>query len=192
MDYQKKGKLIIFSAPSGAGKTTLAKHVLANFKNVMFSVSACSRKPRAGEQHGVEYYFMSVSDFKQKILEGAFVEWEEVYPNHFYGTLISEVERIRDNGNHVLFDVDVVGGLNIKKKFGDDALAIFVKPPSVESLITRLKNRSTDSDKEIKLRIKKATYELTFESHFDKVIVNDDLETAMQETTEIVHNFITN
>jgi len=192
MDYQKKGKLIIFSAPSGAGKTTLAKHVLANFKNVMFSVSACSRKPRAGEKNGVEYYFMSVSDFKQKILEGAFIEWEEVYPNHFYGTLISEVERIRDNGNHVLFDVDVVGGLNIKKKFGDDALAIFVKPPSVESLITRLKNRSTDSDKEIKLRIKKATYELTFESHFDKVIVNDDLETAMQETTEIVHNFITN
>lgn len=188
----KKGKLIIFSAPSGAGKTTLAKHVLANFDNISFSISACSRKPRSGEINGVDYYFISVDDFKQKISEGKFIEWEEVYPDHFYGTLISEVERIRNNGNHVLFDVDVVGGLNIKKKYGEEALAIFVKPPSVEALTNRLKTRSTDSLEDIQTRIDKATHELSFASDFDKVIINDDLDKAKRETLQIVNEFINN
>lgn len=190
MTRQNKGKLIIFSAPSGAGKTTLAKHVLAYFKNIHFSVSACSRKPRKGEKDGVDYYFISADEFRQKINQDQFIEWEEVYPDHFYGTLVTEVDKIRNKGEHVLFDVDVVGGLNIKKQFGDDALAIFVRPPSVEILIERLKARSTDTEEEINTRIQKAKFELSFEKKFDITIINDKLETAKKESIRVVSNFI--
>lgn len=187
---KNKGKLIIFSAPSGSGKTTLAKHVLSNNRNVVFSISAASRKPRANEKNAIDYYFITPEVFKRKIADNAFVEWEEVYRDHFYGTLISEVERIRNNGIHVLFDVDVIGGLNIKKKFGDSALAIFVKSPSINTLIDRLKSRSTDSEEAIKTRIEKAEYELSFQDQFDVIIINDDLEEAKKETLSIVNGFI--
>ena len=190
MNSGKKGKLIIFSAPSGSGKTTLAKHVLTTFNNISFSISACSRKARAGEIDGRDYYFLSVDEFKNKVFNNEFIEWEEVYEDHFYGTLNSEVERIRKKGNHVLFDVDVIGGINIKKKFNKDALAIFVKPPSIDVLIERLTDRSTDTLEAIKTRIKKAEYELSFEKQFDVTIVNDELEKAKKETIEIVSNFI--
>ena len=190
MSVKNKGKLIIFSAPSGSGKTTLAKHILDNIDNISFSISACSREARAGELNGVDYYFFSTDDFKQKIEEGAFIEWEEVYKDHFYGTLAYEVENIRSKGNHVLFDVDVVGGTNIKKQFGDEALAIFVRPPSIEVLVERLTARSTDSQEAIDTRIKKAEYELSFEDQFDVTIVNDDLETAKRQTLKIVNDFI--
>ncbi len=190
MNERTKGKLIIFSAPSGSGKTTLAKHVLSNIENITFSISACSRKPREGEKNGVEYYFLSVENFKRKIAENAFVEWEEVYHDHFYGTLISEIEKIRSLGNHVLFDVDVIGGLNIKKKYGDEALAIFVKPLSVNVLIERLFSRSTDSSEAIKTRIEKAEHELSFQDQFDVIVVNDKLEKAKRQTLKLVHDFI--
>lgn len=188
----EKGKLIIFSAPSGSGKTTLARHVLSSFRNIRFSVSACSRKPRRGETNGVDYYFLNVEEFKNKIREKAFIEWEEVYTDHFYGTLASEVEKMRNDGKHVLFDVDVVGGLSIKKQFGKDALAIFIKPPSVQALLERLNSRSSDDDKAIRTRIEKAEYELSFENQFDEVIVNADLETAKKETIKVVSDFINN
>ncbi len=190
MDADKKGKLVIFSAPSGSGKTTLAKHVLASINNISFSISACSRKARIGEIDGLDYYFLPIKEFKKKVFNNEFIEWEEVYEDHFYGTLASEVERIRNNGNHVLFDVDVVGGVNIKKKYGKEALAIFVKPPSVDVLINRLANRSTDSSEAIKTRIKKAEYELSFEDQFDVTIINDNLESAKSQTLKIVSDFI--
>lgn len=186
----KKGKLIIFSAPSGAGKTTLVKYVMSHVDNLTFSVSACSRKKRAGETDGKDYYFLSVEEFRKKIKEGAFIEWEEVYPDHYYGTLYSEVEDKRNRGLHVVFDVDVKGGMNIKKIFGDEALAIFIKPPSVEELRKRLLKRGTDSIEDIETRVKKAEYELTFAKHFDVVIVNDDLEKAQQETVRIIRDFL--
>jgi guanylate kinase len=185
-----KGKLIIFSAPSGAGKTTLVKHLMENLDTVAFSVSATSRKKREGETDGKDYFFLSAEEFKKKINEKAFIEWEEVYKDHFYGTLFSEVERIRNTGKNVVFDVDVVGGLNIKKLFKDEALAIFVKPPSVEVLKQRLTSRATDSKDKIKIRIEKAEYELTFEKDFDVTIVNDKLDVAKEETIKTVQNFI--
>lgn len=190
MDADKKGKLVIFSAPSGSGKTTLAKHVLASINNISFSISACSRKARIGEIDGLDYYFLPIEEFKKKAFNNEFIEWEEVYEDHFYGTLASEVERIRNKGNHVLFDVDVVGGVNIKKEYGKEALAIFVKPPSVDVLINRLTSRSTDSSEAINTRIKKAEYELSFENQFDVTIVNDDLESAKKQTLKIVNDFI--
>lgn len=190
MSGKVKGKLLIFSAPSGSGKTTLARHILEKIDNISFSISACSRKARPGEINGVDYYFLSVEDFKKRIEEGAFIEWEEVYEDHFYGTLASEVERIRNNGKHVLFDVDVVGGINIKKKYGKEALAIFVRPPSVIALVERLTARSTDSQEAIDTRVKKAEYELSFEDQFDVTIINDNLETAKKQTLKIVNDFI--
>ncbi len=189
-EKQKKGKLIIFSAPSGAGKTTLVKFAMSHVDNLTFSVSACSRKKRAGETDGKDYYFLSVEEFKKKIADGAFIEWEEVYPDHFYGTLHSEVENKRNQGKHVVFDVDVKGGMNIKKIFGDEALAIFIKPPSVDVLRERLLKRGTDSREDIETRVKKAEYELTFAKHFDVVIVNDDLEKAQQETVRVIRDFL--
>ena len=189
-EKQKKGKLIIFSAPSGAGKTTLVKFAMSHVDNLTFSVSACSRKKRAGETDGKDYYFLSVEEFKKKIADGAFIEWEEVYPDHFYGTLHSEVEKKRNQGKHVVFDVDVKGGMNIKKIFGDEALAIFIKPPSVDVLRERLLKRGTDSREDIETRVKKAEYELTFAKHFDVVIVNDDLEKAQQETVRVIRDFL--
>jgi len=158
--------------------------------SISFSVSATSRAKREGETNGKDYYFLPIEEFKKRIKNNEFIEWEEVYKNHFYGTLFSEVDRIRKQGKHVVFDVDVVGGKNIKTIFKKEALAIFVKPPSIEALKERLTSRATDSADKIQLRIEKAEYELTFEKYFDVTIVNDDLEKAKSETIEIVEDFI--
>lgn len=186
----KKGKLIIFSAPSGSGKTTLVKHVLSSFNDISFSISACTRKKRINEINDRDYYFLTVNEFKQKIKEDAFVEWEEVYTDLFYGTLNSEIERIVNSGKHIAFDVDVEGGLNIKKKFGKDALAIFIKPPSIEELKNRLLARATDTDDVIQTRLDKAEFELSFEEKFDVTIINDDLQLAKTEIVNLISNFI--
>lgn len=185
-----KGKLIIFSAPSGAGKTTLVKHLMSVSDAVSFSISATSREKRDGETDGKDYFFLSAEEFKKKIKNNEFIEWEEVYKDHFYGTLFSEVEKIRNQGKNVVFDVDVVGGLNIKKIFKDEALAIFVKPPSLEALKNRLTKRATDTADKIKIRTDKAEHELGFEKDFDLSIINDDLEKAKKETVDTVDNFI--
>ncbi len=185
-----QGKLIIFSAPSGSGKTTLVKHLLSLEFGLEFSVSATSRQSRPGETHGKDYYFLSEEEFRGKINNNDFLEWEEVYGGIFYGTLKSEVERIRNNGNHVIFDVDVVGGVNIKKFYGDDALAVFVKPPSVEELKNRLEKRSTETEEKIQMRIAKAEQELGFESRFDVVIVNENMQEAMKKAEILVSDFI--
>ena len=185
------GKVLIFSAPSGAGKTTLVHSLLKNkeFK-LEFSVSACSREKRGSELHGEDYYFLNVEDFKQKIINNEFLEWEEVYENHFYGSLKSEVERILAAGNNVIFDVDVKGGINIKNYYKDKALSIFVMPPSLEELEERLRNRSTDNQQAIKTRIEKAKYELKFANEFDVRIINDDLERAKSEVNKVVSEFL--
>jgi guanylate kinase len=185
-----KGKLIIFSAPSGAGKTTIVRHLLKAGLSLEFSISAASRQKRPGEVDKKDYYFLSVDEFKNKINEDAFLEWEEVYKDHFYGTLKSEVERIRNKGNHVIFDVDVVGGLNIKKYFGIEALAIFVMPPHIDELENRLRGRSTEKEESIQKRLDKAEHELSFASKFDYQLVNDDLDTAKDEAVKTVLGFI--
>lgn len=185
-----KGKLIIFSAPSGSGKTTIVKHLLSKALNLSFSISATSRKPRVNEIDGRDYYFLDNETFMQRVAKGEFLEWEEVYPGTCYGTLKSEVERLQNSGKHVLFDVDVVGGINIKKHYGAEALALFIQPPSVEELRKRLNNRNTDSQEVIEKRVAKAEYELTFAPQFDHIIVNDILEKACQETEELVTSFI--
>jgi guanylate kinase len=189
-DNFSKGKLLIFSAPSGSGKTTLVKHVMEHVDNLAFSISATSRNKRYGEINGKDYYFLTVDEFKKKINNDEFVEWEEVYKDKFYGTLKSEVERIRNSGKNVVFDVDVVGGVNIKKLYGDEALGVFVMPPSIEVLKERLESRGTDNESDIKTRINKAEYELTFSNLFDEIIINDDLEKAKLETIELVKSFI--
>ena len=185
-----KGKLIIFSAPSGAGKTTIVKHLLQQGFDLEFSISATSRDPRYTETHGKDYYFLTPEEFLSKIEENEFLEWEEVYKGTSYGTLKSEVERIRENGKNVVFDVDVVGGLNIKKYYGNEALAVFVQPPSVEELRNRLVGRSTDSDEKIAMRVAKAEHELSFASEFGVVITNDNLEEAFAEAERIISEFI--
>jgi len=163
---------------------------MSQIPNLSFSVSAASRQPRKNETDGKDYYFLSVKDFKKKISGQAFVEWEEVYKDHYYGTLVSEVERIRNEGKHVVFDVDVKGGVNIKKRFGDEALAVFVEPPSLKVLEERLKARASDSEKDIQTRIAKAEEELTYARFFDVVIVNDDLKEAKRKVFEVVSEFI--
>jgi len=183
-------KVIIFSAPSGAGKTTLVRHVLQSGLPLAFSVSACTRPMRQGEIHGKDYWFMTVTEFRKHIEQNDFVEWEEVYAGSYYGTLRSEVSRIWDAGCHVLFDVDVKGGLAIKKQFGAKALSIFVKPPSVEELERRLLTRSTDSEEIIRQRMGKAAYELGFAPQFDCIIINDRLEDAQNESVELIRSFI--
>ena len=185
-----KGKLIIFSAPSGAGKTTIVKHLLQQGFDLEFSISATSREPRHTETHGKDYYFLSGEEFLAKVGNDEFLEWEEVYEGTSYGTLKSEVERIREQGKNVVFDVDVVGGLNIKKYYGDEALAVFVQPPSVEELRTRLVGRSTDSEEKIAMRVAKAEHELSFAPQFDVVIVNDKLEDAFVEAEKIIADFL--
>ncbi|MCB9071014.1 MAG: guanylate kinase [Prevotellaceae bacterium] len=186
-----KGKLIIFSAPSGAGKSTIVKHLIDHSGiDFGFSISATSRAPRGTEKHGVEYFFMTTEEFKQKIAEGAFIEYEEVYNGCFYGTLKSEVERVLNSGKHMLFDVDVKGGLSIKKLYGEQALAVFVQPPSVEELHRRLVNRATDSEEMIAKRVSKAEWEMQFAPEFDLIIVNDNLEKAQQETEKAVSDFL--
>ena len=184
------GKLIIFSAPSGAGKTTIVRHLLGKDLNLEFSISATSRGMRHTETNGKDYYFLTPEEFRSKIDNYEFLEWEEVYPGTFYGTLKSEVERIRTLGKNVIFDVDVVGGCNIKKYYGDEALAIFVQPPSVEELRNRLVSRSTDAPEVIEKRVSKAAYELTFASQFDCIIVNEHLETAFEEAERCIRKFI--
>jgi guanylate kinase len=184
------GKLIIFSAPSGSGKTTLVHRILKSRDDIEFSISACSRPKRANETDGVDYYFMTAEEFCKRIDNNEFLEWQEVYKNSYYGTLISEVERIFAKGKHVIFDVDVVGGLNIKKYGKENALAIFVMPPSIEALEERLKNRSSETTETLKKRMEKANYELTFAQKFDTVIINDDLEKAVAEAKSVVEKFL--
>ena len=185
-----KGKLVIFSAPSGAGKTTIVKHLLQRGFDLEFSVSATSRNKRVNEIHGRDYYFLTEEEFMQKVENNEFLEWEEVYQGNKYGTLKSEVERIRNMGKNVIFDVDVVGGLNIKKYYGTDALAIFVQPPSIEELKKRLQFRSTETEEKIKMRMAKAEYELSFAQQFDVIIVNDLLDNALEEAEKIVGGFL--
>lgn len=185
-----KGKVIIFSAPSGAGKTTIVHHLLKVFPQLEFSVSACSRPKRKGETNGVDYYFISVDEFKEKIENGEFAEYEEVYKDNYYGTLKSEIERIWKKGKHIIFDMDVMGGLNLRLQFGDNALAIFVMPPSIEHLEKRLKSRETETAESIARRIGKAEQELKKAQLFDKIILNDNLETALKEAEIIVGEFL--
>ena len=184
------GKLIIFSAPSGAGKSTLVQHLLGRGLELEFSVSATSRAPRGTEQHGVDYYFLSPDEFRQKIDNQQFVEYEEVYPDCYYGTLRTEVERITGKNKNVVFDVDVVGGVNIKKQFGDRALSIFIAPPGIETLQKRLIDRATDSPEMIEKRVSKAAYEMTFAPQFDLTVINDKLETAKAETERLIREFL--
>lgn len=183
-------KLIIFSAPSGSGKSTIINRLLADGMEMEFSISATSRAPRGSERHGVEYYFLSPEAFKEKIAENAFVEYEEVYENRFYGTLKSEIERIASKGKATVFDVDVKGGLNIKKIYGQQALTLFIQPPSVEELRRRLQGRATDAPEVIEQRLQKAAFEMSFASQYDYVIVNEDLEKAIQETKTIIQAFL--
>ena len=187
----KGGKLIIFSAPSGSGKTTIVRHLLSRPKlNLAFSVSATSRPRRGKEKNGEHYYFMSVSEFKKHIKNEDFIEWEEVYPDQFYGSLYSEVEKIWKQGKHAIFDIDVVGGLNLKKKYGKRACAIFIQPPSPEVLEQRLRSRGTDDEASLQKRLGKATFELTRAEHFDHIIINDSLENALAEAEKIVLEFL--
>ena len=185
------GKLFVFSAPSGSGKTTIVRHLLSqeNF-NLEFSISATSREPRGEEIEGKDYYFISLKKFKEHIKSDEFLEWEEVYRDNFYGTLKSEVERIWAKGKHVIFDIDVAGGLRIKKKFPKKTLAVFVKPPSVDELKIRLKKRKTESEEKINMRIAKASIELATAPQFDKIIKNYDLLTALKEAEKLVGDFI--
>lgn len=183
-------KVIIFCAPSGSGKTTIVKHLLSVNTKLAFSVSACTRKQREGEVDGKDYYFLSVEEFKQKIAQGAFLEYEEVYGGNFYGTLKSEIDRIWSLGKIVLFDVDVVGGLSIKNYFGDQALGVFVKPPDVQELENRLRYRSTETEQTLQMRIEKAIQELTYESKFEKVLLNDKLEKTLIEAESLVNEFL--
>lgn len=186
-----KGKLFVFSAPSGSGKTTIVRHLLQQERfGLEFSISATSRAPRGDEKDGEDYYFISTKDFKNKIKGDEFLEWEEVYRDNFYGTLKSEVERIWAQGKHVIFDIDVVGGLRIKKKFPEETLAVFVKPPSVDELKIRLKKRSTESEDKINMRIAKASVELATAPQFDKIIKNYDLEVALKEAEGLMDDFL--
>lgn len=185
-----EGKLVIISAPSGAGKTTIVKHLLNSGLNLAFSVSATTRKLRGNEIEGKDYYFISVQEFKKRIENSEFVEWEEVYKDLLYGTLKSELERIWANGNHVLFDLDVRGGINLKKIFGTRSIAIFIMPPSVEELASRLIKRATDSPELIKMRVDKAREELELANQFDTVIINHQLDKAKEEAHKIVSSFL--
>lgn len=187
------GKAVIISAPSGAGKTTIVKHLLGNREmKLAFSISACTRPAREGEKDGRDYYFLEVGSFKSMIDEGAFVEWEEVYKNSYYGTLKSEVERIWKMDHHVLFDVDVMGGINLKSKFGENALSIFIMPPSIEVLKHRLEARGTESDEKIRNRINKAVLEIKYARKFDVTLVNDDLASTLKEAEKLVSGFLNN
>lgn len=184
------GKVVIFSAPSGSGKTTIVKQLLQRYPRFEFSISATSRAPRGVEQHGVDYYFLSQEEFAAKVAEDAFVEWEEVYAGTSYGTLKSEVERIWAKGNVILFDVDVLGGINLKRIFGADACSIFIMPPSIEELRRRLEGRGTDAPEVIEKRVAKASFELTKAPEFDHTVVNDRLEEAVTATCTLLDAFL--
>ncbi len=187
---QPAGKVLIFSSPSGAGKTTIVHHLLKKFPSLAFSVSATTRPQRPHETDGKDYYFLTPEEFRRKIKEGAFVEWEEVYENTYYGTLRSEVDRLLNEGKQVVFDVDVKGALNIKKQFGDRALAVFVMPPSIEELERRLRHRSTDPEESIRERVAKAKLEMSYADKFDVILVNDVLEETLKKAEDIVFDFI--
>lgn len=184
------GKLIIFSAPSGSGKSTIINYLMTQNLNLAFSISATSRPPRGTEQHGVEYYFLSAEEFKQRIANDEFLEYEEVYADRFYGTLKAPIEKQLAEGFNVVFDVDVVGGCNIKKYYGDRALSVFIQPPSIEELRKRLVGRATDAPEVIESRIAKAEFELGFADKFDVVVINDDLEKAQADALETIQNFL--
>ena len=187
-------KLIIFSAPSGGGKSTIINYLLEEHPELKlaFSISATSRPPRGKEQHGVEYFFLSPEEFRQRIDKGEFLEYEEVYPGRFYGTLKAQVEKQSEEGQNVLFDVDVKGGVNIKQYYGNRALSLFIQPPSIKELRSRLEKRGTETPEVINDRIARAEFELSFAPQFDKVVVNDDLEVAKAETLQIIKDFINN
>lgn len=187
---KERGKCIIVSAPSGSGKTTIVRHVLNAVDGLQFSVSATSRSPRPNESEGVDYYFLSPAAFRQKIEAGEFLEWEEVYPGQYYGTLKSEVQRIWKAHKAVIFDLDVEGGAKLKAFFGNDALALFIQPPSVEELEQRLRKRSTESEESLRTRVDKARYELSFRPRFDRTIVNDQLPSACSETEDAIRSFL--
>lgn len=184
------GKLIIFSAPSGSGKSTIINYLLTQGLNLAFSISATSRPPRGTEQHGVEYFFLTPEEFRSRIENNEFLEYEEVYKDRYYGTLKAQVEKQLEAGQNVVFDVDVVGGCNIKKFYGDRALSVFIQPPSVEELRRRLEGRGTDAPEVIESRIAKAEFELSFAPQFDRIIVNDNLETAKAETLAVIREFL--
>ena len=184
------GKLIIFSAPSGSGKSTIINYLMTQDLNLAFSISATSRPPRGTEQHGVEYYFLSAEEFKQRIANDEFLEYEEVYADRFYGTLKAPIEKQLAEGYNVVFDVDVVGGCNIKKYYGDRALSVFIQPPSIEELRKRLVGRATDAPEVIESRIAKAEFELGFAEKFDVVVINDDLEKAQADALKTIQNFL--
>lgn len=188
-----KGKLIIISAPSGCGKSTIINEIIKNRNlRLEFSISATTREPRRGETDGVNYYFMSPDEFKQAIANDELVEYEEVYEGRFYGTLKREIERIQSNGDNVILDIDVKGGINVKKKYGDNALSIFIQPPSIDTLRHRLLSRGTDSIEAINQRVNKAEYELSFAPQYDKVVVNDVLRDAIDEVEGIIAEFVGN
>lgn len=189
---EMKGKMLIVSAPSGSGKSTIVNWLMQEHPELKlyFSISCTSRQPRGTEQNGVEYFFLTPEEFKVKIANEEFLEYEEVYQDRFYGTLKAQVERQREAGQNVVFDVDVKGGVNIKKYYGDEALSLFIQPPSVEELRRRLTGRGTDTVEAIEERLAKAEYELTFAPQFDRVVVNDDLETAKQEALQIINDFL--
>ena len=188
---QKEGKLIVFSAPSGSGKTTIVHHLLAQPElNLDFSISATSRPLRGKEIDGKDYYFISAKEFKNHIEKDDFIEWEEVYTNNFYGTLKKEIQRIWELGKHVIFDIDVVGGLNIKNQFPEQTLAVFVQPPSIKEMERRLRNRKTDTEEKIKERVAKAEKELKYAKEFDVILVNDNLEDAKKEAYKLIEKFV--
>ena len=185
-----QGKVIVVSAPSGAGKTSIVRHLLQAIPELKFSISATTRSKRDHEIDGKDYYFITPDEFKAKLANHEFLEWQEVYTDQFYGSLKSEVERIWRNGDTVIFDVDVLGGLNIKKFYGEQALAVFIEPPTIEELEKRLKNRGTETPETLKKRLDKAEYEISFSNQFDKIILNDVLATAQTEMINLVKNFL--
>ncbi len=189
-DLKSTGKCIIFSAPSGAGKTTLVHYLLRQLEELEFSISACSRAPRGREENGIDYHFFSASEFRSKIDNGDFVEWEEVYKDNYYGTLKSEIEKSWSANKVVVFDVDAEGGINLKKIFGENALSVFIKPPSLFVLEQRLRNRRTENEESIQKRLSKAQAELDKSIHFDYVLLNDNLEKACAEAKKVVLDFI--
>lgn len=190
-EIKQMTKLIIFSAPSGSGKTTIVRELLKQPDlNLSFSISTTSREPRGKEKDGVDYYFISVEEFKKRIENNEFLEWEEVYTNNFYGTYKSEIERLNTLGKNILFDIDVFGGINVKKLFGNQALSIFIQPPSIDELRRRLENRQTDSAEKIMMRLAKAQKEMEQAIHFDQIIINDNLQTAIKQTEKVIRDFL--
>jgi guanylate kinase len=186
----KGGSIIIITAPSGAGKTSITQYLLTQLPNLKFSISATTRSPRGSEVHGVEYYFITVADFKQKIENNQFFEWEMVYQDKYYGTLKTEIDRIWNQGNTPLLDIDVKGAIQVQKQYPTNSLSIFIQPPSIAHLEKRLRNRGTETEETLKMRLNKADYEMSFKNQFDKIIINDVLATAQQETLAVITNFL--